>query len=294
MRISERSIYEAAQVATSSARDRMERATIEAATGMRLRSPGDDPVAAAQEVRINAEVGAHQSSTQVLREASSELEVVDGALGGMSDAVQRAYELAVASANGVLTATEREQAALEVDGLLHQMVTLSNTKVADRYLFGGTEDGSPPFDEVGSYLGKQDVRQIEIYPGIVHPVSVRVDGALRGTSGGVDTLAALKSFAAALRSNDQAAVADSIGALSAGSDQIDAVRVQAGTSHNMLTMATSAAEAAQLSAVERKSKLTEVDPFEAATKLSLAQRAMEAAISASASSFKFTLLDKLG
>jgi len=89
-------------------------------------------------------------------------------------------------------------------------------------------------------------------------------------------------------------VQDPVGRLGKGIDQLEGARVQAGTMQNMLSMAASAAETATVSATERKSKLTEVDAFEAATKLALAQRAMEAAISASATSFKLTLLDKLG
>jgi len=295
MRITEKAIYGAAQTSTALARERMERATAEAGTGLRVRSPGDDPVAASMEVRVRAEQSAHNSSIQVLDDSTAELEVADGSLGGIADALQRAYELSVQAANGVLAASEREHVALEVEGLMHQVVTLSNVKVGDRYIFGGTGDTSQPFSDVGAFLGQRDTRQVEIYPGIVQPVSVRLDLALKGNgTAGEDAFKALTDFAAGLRANDQTQLLASVGSLGRSVDQVQSSRVEAGTTHNMISMARSAAETALMAATERKSKLTEVDAFQAATNLSMAQRAMEAAISASAQSFKFTLLNKLG
>jgi flagellar hook-associated protein 3 FlgL len=58
-------------------------------------------------------------------------------------------------------------------------------------------------------------------------------------------------------------------------------------------MASTAAQAAQDATLKRRATITEVDPFEAATNLTLAERALDAALSASAKSFQLTLLDKL-
>jgi flagellar hook-associated protein 3 FlgL len=70
-------------------------------------------------------------------------------------------------------------------------------------------------------------------------------------------------------------------------------RAQMGAAANTLSVAVSNAKTNVDNEKSNISRMAEADVFESATKLALAQRGLEAALTASARSFDLTLLNKL-
>jgi flagellar hook-associated protein 3 FlgL len=172
-------------------------------------------------------------------------------------------------------------------------VAALNTKQGDRYLFGGDLDDQPPFDGTGGYHGDAGVRRIELAPGMSQQVSVRADVAIKGAGGGTDVLATLQSLQTALQNNDTAGIKTTLDALDKSVSQVAEARSSAGLSMNALDAAVSAGTLARDGETRQISNLQDADVVDSATKLALAQRALEASLSASAQSFKLTLLDYL-
>ena len=160
-------------------------------------------------------------------------------------------------------------------------------------MFAGFQDATQPFTAAGAYQGDTGVRQVEIAPGVQQGISVRADVMIAGANGGTDVLATLAAMSTALRTNNVANVRNAIDGLDAGTQQVANARVQVGAAMVVLDAASTASRAGKDDAVAALSHLTEADAFEAATRLSLSQRGLEAAIQASAKSFQLTLLDKL-
>jgi flagellar hook-associated protein 3 FlgL len=296
MRVTDRAIFEAARASTTVARERMSRATSEMSTGLRVTHPGDDPMAASQAVLLGADQSAHVARKRALDAAQAELDLADGALGGISDSLRRAQELTIQMASDTYSREDRKAAKAEVESLFQGIVSQLNIKSGDRYLFGGTADATEPFDAAGQYLGRNDRREVEIFPGVYQKASVRADSALKGTDlagGGVDVLDTLVKLATALDNNDGAGIRAAIEPLETGLGQVLLTRAEIGSYSNVVSMASTAAQAAQDASLKKRAAIMEVDPFEAATNLSLAERALDAALSASARSFQLTLLDKL-
>ena len=293
MRVTDRSIFDAANKSTSAARSRLEQAAGEMSSGVRVSHPGDDPAAAMQSVVLGAEKSGQQSRTKALDAAQSELDMVDGALGVVTDLIRRAQELSTQLGSDTFTAPERAAAGAEIDGLITSVITQLNTKVGDRYVFGGTKDDVSPFSAAGAYSGASTSRQIEIFPGIYQQSSVRADVAIKGVGGGVDVISTLQQLSSDLKANNGNGIRSAIGNLETGLNQVLLARSQTGTFSNVVSMATSAAKVAEDDAVRRRAAAVEVDPFAAASNLALAQRALDAALTASAKSFELTLLNKL-
>jgi flagellar hook-associated protein 3 FlgL len=166
-------------------------------------------------------------------------------------------------------------------------------EVSGRYLMGGTLDGQPPFDAAGAYGGDGNLRQVEMAPGVLQDASIRADVAVKGVGGGVDLFATLASLQTALATNDQAGVAAALTPLATSTDQVSVARSQVGIAMNTFDTAVSANQALGDAAKAQASHLTDADAIQANTTLALAQRALEASLTATASSFKFTLLDYL-
>jgi flagellar hook-associated protein 3 FlgL len=299
MRVTDQMLFELASRYGGQARSRVERATAQAASGLRVAHPGDDPSAAGLIVESWIAQARLEAIASTAGRASDELTAADGALNGVSNALVRARELAVQLANPTYDAPQRAQAAGEVDRLLEEVLARMNTQVGSRFLFGGNRDGAAPFDAAGGYLGDAGVRQVEIAPGVLSDASVRADVALKGvdpTSGavtGTDVPATLQALAAALRANDAGAVRATLTGLDQGLTQVGAARAAVGDAQNAMDTAVTAGRVARDDERARASRLGEADIVEAATELSLAQRALEASLTATAQGFRLTLLDYL-
>lgn len=293
MRVTDRMLYDRANRDGGAARTRLEQAISRAATGQRLVHPGDDPAGAGLVTLHQAAAVQAEGIMGAVQLASDEIAAVDTALNDVSNALARARELAVQYASGAYTAEQRAMAAGEADALLKQMLASLNARVGSRYLMGGTLDGQPPFDAAGNYLGDANVRQVEVAPGVLQDASIRADVALKGVGGGTDVLGTLAALATALRTNDQAGVRALVTPLATSTDQVSMARAQAGNAMAAFDLAAAANRTARDEAVTRAAHLTDADVIEANSQLALAQRALEASLTATATGFRLTLLNYL-
>ena len=258
-----------------------------------MQSPGDDPQAAAMLVRQRfnqAQITAIQNGTQ---SATDELNAADSALDGLNTVLARAQVLATQFGNDTYTETDRDAAASEIDGLIKQGMANLNTRFGSRYIFGGNKDSQAPFDDNGVYRGDSGVRQVEVAPGVYEDASVRADIMAVGTGGGVDILQTMKDLSTALRANDGDAIRTNIGNLTTACNQVSTARSQVGTSVNIFTSATNAC-AAQVSDAKRViGELGDADVMDASSRLSLAQYALNATLTAAAKTLNISLIDLL-
>jgi len=205
----------------------------------------------------------------------------------------RAQVLATQFGNDTYTADDRATAANEVDGLYKQALGSLNTRFGDRYIFGGYRDNQAPFADDGTYQGDTGVRQVEVAPGVYEDASIRADVTAKGVGGGVDILQTLTDLSTSLRNNDSDAIRASITSLQAGSNQVSAAQSQAGTSVNIFT-ATVNTCAAQITDEKKViGELGDADVMDASTKLSLAQYALNATLTAASQTLNFSLVNLL-
>jgi flagellar hook-associated protein 3 FlgL len=293
MRVTDSMIFQQGAADAAAAAARAQDAANQASTGLKLAHPGDDPGGAGL-VALNDGIAARATAIgSAAGQAADELGAADGALNSVTNALARAQQIATQFGSAGYSAQQRSDAALEVQGLTSSIVASLNTKVGNRYIFGGTLDNAEPFNAAGTYLGDANVRKVEVAPGVLQDASVRADVALKGVGGGTDVLATLNQLATDLSNNNQAGVASALTGLTAGTDQVAAARAQAGTDTSALDTAVTVNQAAHDQAVAASSKLTDADPIQANSDLALAQRALEASLTATASTFKLTLLNYL-
>jgi flagellar hook-associated protein 3 FlgL len=293
MRVTDKLMFQHATRDTASARARAEEALARASTGVRVQHPADDPSGAGLLTLHRATAARLEAVGGVAQRAADELSAVDGALGEITNLLARARELTIQMSNGTMGAAERADAAGEAQSLQDAVIAALNTRVGTRYVFGGTADAAPPFDPTGAYLGDTGVRRLEIAPGVLQDASVRADVAVKGAGGGVDVLAAFGALVTALQANDQAGTAAVLTQLDQGTTQLASARSQAGVAMNAFDTAVSASRAARDEATARAGGIADADPIEAASELALAQRALEASLTAAAQGFQLTLLDRL-
>ena len=294
MRVTDKMTFDRGGNRTGASRARLEEAISQASSGLKVQHPWDEPAATAPVVAHRLSIQRFESIHQLASRAGDELVAADNALGAIGDAISRARELAVQRSNDTYSAADRAGAAAEVRQLMQHSVGLLNSRVGNRYIFGGNKDNAPPFTSDGSYVGDAGARSVEVFPGVLQEISIRADQMAKGVGGGVDILGTLASLATALEGNSLEGVRNSLDSLDQSVAQISLGRSQAGAAMNTVDVAATAARASADGETGSLAGLTEVDMFEAASKMALAQRALEAAITATSKSFDLSLLKKLG
>lgn len=169
MRISTHQIYQSGVDAMLDQQSKLFKTQMQLSTNLRLLSPADDPTAAAQVIGLNESIAITEQYRSNAGAAQARLNIEDGTLSGVSNALQRARELAVRANNGTLSADERKAIALEIRQIMGEVQGLANTKDASgEYIFGGFQSQTKPFSDNGSgvftYSGDQGQRQLQIGP----------------------------------------------------------------------------------------------------------------------------------
>ena len=293
MRVTEKMVYENSLAQTERSRENMDKAQNEVASGKRVEHPGDDPAASSLTVGHTVDKARFSAVSKNAQQAADELNAADTALEGIGTAASRVLQLATQYGNDSYGATDRASGALTIDGIIQQTVGLLNTTYSGRYIFGGSQDGSAPFDATGNYLGDSVMRSVEVSPGLYQTSSLDANTIVKGGSTGVDFLKTLTDLSTALANNDGAAIRASVGNINTAIDQINVGRTQAGMGVDAFQSAVSTADTAVDNETVTIGKLMDADVIDATTRLNSAQYALNATLTAAAKTMSMSLVDKL-
>jgi flagellar hook-associated protein 3 FlgL len=293
MRVTETMIFQQTTDRANTALANVARAQSEVSSGLRVQSPGDDPQAAGMLVRHRFDQTRTTAIQSGAQRTVDELNAADSALESIRTSLARAQVLATQYGNDTYTADDRAAAAEEIDGLYKQVIGDLNTRFGDRFLFCGFKDSQAPFSDTGDYQGDSGVRQVEVAPGVYDDASVRADIMAKGAGGGVDILKALQDLSTTLRASDGDGIRASIGTLDTGLSQVSTARSKVGTAVNIFTSTVNTCTSQITNTKTVISELGDADVVEASSKLSLAQYALNATLTAASKTLEFSLIDLL-
>ena len=176
MRISTSMIYDNGVRSIQSQTSTLLHTQQQIATGRRMLSPSEDPVAAAraldvnQAKEINAQFGVSQNN------AKSTLGLVDGQLSSLGDLLTRVRELAVQAGDAALSASDLRAISNELRAQYDGLIGLANsTDGTGQYLFSGYQSSNKPFSgsvEGGvTYYGDDGQRALRLSSSRNIPVS---------------------------------------------------------------------------------------------------------------------------
>ncbi len=170
MRISTSQMHFSATNALLDQQSRLSRTQLQVATGRRILTPADDPVASASLLDLKQTRALTERFQLNADAARARLALEESTLGAVSDALVRVRELAVQGNNDTLSGTDRGALAREVRQIVDQLLGLANTRDNNGdYLFAGYQGSVRPFAANGSggfdYYGDDGTRLIAIGPG---------------------------------------------------------------------------------------------------------------------------------
>ncbi len=137
----------------------------QAATGRRILRPSDDPVGAARAISLTSRLAGVDRHRTAAGAAQGLLDQGGGALQGASTLLADARVALLQGMSGTLSQGDRDILAGQIEELRDELLDVANTRVGDRYLFGGSETGQTPWVEVDGrvvYMGNEEEVQVEI------------------------------------------------------------------------------------------------------------------------------------
>jgi len=146
MRISTGMIYDSGVRSVQNQTSTLLHTQQQVATGRRMLSPSEDPVAAARALEIGQakEINATYGVTQ--GNAKSTLSLVDSQLSGAADLITRVRELAVQAGDAALSASDLRSISSELRAHFDELIGLANsTDGTGQYLFSGFQGSNKPF-----------------------------------------------------------------------------------------------------------------------------------------------------
>ncbi len=96
-------------------------------SGLKINRAKDNPAGLAMAKRMNAQMEGIKIASQNASDGISVIEIADGALSEVSDMLQRMNELAIKSANGIMTDADRATIQEEIGQLKDEIVRVSET-----------------------------------------------------------------------------------------------------------------------------------------------------------------------
>jgi flagellar hook-associated protein 3 FlgL len=146
------------------------------ATGRRVLTPADDPVAASRALDISKSRTINAQYKTNLDTSTDNLRLVENKLMGMGDILQYMREHAIGAGDGILTQKELDFFVIDMRSQFDALLALSNTKdVSGNFLFSGYRADVMPFQGAYgnvTYEGDQGTRTIQVSSSRFMPVSL--------------------------------------------------------------------------------------------------------------------------
>jgi flagellar hook-associated protein 3 FlgL len=178
MRISSLDIFNIANQSMQKSNQDLIKTQQQLATGERVVTPSDDPVAAIQILALNGELSRIEQYNKNIDMAENSLQQQEGLLDGALDIMTRVRELAIQAGNtAVNTRSEYAAMATEIEARLHELVNITNAKnAAGEYIFAGFKTDTQPFsgdaDSGFVYHGDDGMRQVKTGNNSAVPLSI--------------------------------------------------------------------------------------------------------------------------
>jgi len=289
---------------------RQQQLQAQAASGLRVQNPGDDPTAMRRVLDLQAEsnaVAQYQKNIAQLKDQSTAAYNSMQALKTVSD---RAGEIAT-QADGTASSQDLATYAAEVTQLIQQAAQIMNSKYQGDYLFGGTLSDQAPYvvatDAAGNvtsvtYQGNTTVPQVEIAENTTLsalPVGENTGGTgpqglITDSRNGADFFNHLISLQNNLLSGNTAAInSTDFPALQNDEQNIVSQIATTGALQGRMDAATNIAQTRSASLDSLISAQADADIATVAVQLSETQTAYQVALASGAKLMSLSLLDYL-
>ncbi len=277
------------------AEQRISRDDQQISSGIRVSVASDDPAAVTPLLDDQNQIAQITQLISNLNEQQAVAQTADGALQTASSLLNQLISIGTQGATGTATADSRTNLAQQVQQIEQQLVSIANTNVQGRYVFGGDAANTQPYTYTGSSpngatssgsptntLAIYGLDGSSIVPGLT--AGQIFDAQLpNGNPDPGNVFQAAYQLGTALSANDQTGVQNALTSLQAAATHLGQSSAAYGSTENWIQQQITTATARSTTLTGSVSALRDTDVAAAATDLSEGQVALDAALSAEAS-----------
>jgi len=270
-------------------RERMAKEQEKLASQKNFSRPSDNPGNIVKALEHRQSLSELEQFVRNADDANWWLSQTDVVLGEANNILMRAKEKALSQATSTATKESRLAAAAEIEALSSQLFRLANSQLGDRYLFGGQETETQPFQNIEGrieYRGDCSKIEREIER---DTITINIPGNIAFTSI-FETMETLKS---ALFENDEAAIRETIDDFDASMEAILNARGEVGAKVKRLEMTNERLKRTITEVTKYLSEIEDVDLADTATLFASSQNAYQTTLAAAARLIQPKLLDYL-
>ncbi|MEE8381214.1 MAG: flagellar hook-associated protein FlgL, partial [Thermodesulfobacteriota bacterium] len=166
MRISTMMIFDSMLSNLTKAIERTQNIQEVISTGKKINLLSDDPAGIVQVVNYQSDLTKLSQYKENITHGNSWLDMSDSILQDIQNLVGEAKNIAIAQSTSTMNSETRAQAAVVAQNLYEQLIGYGNTRLAGRYIFGGSITDRAPFNANGTYNGNGEDILVEIIEGI--------------------------------------------------------------------------------------------------------------------------------
>jgi flagellar hook-associated protein 3 FlgL len=275
------------------AENRITQASQQLSSGYRINQPSDDPGAIGAILAFQSQIDHVTQIQNNLSQATTIANVGDSSLTSASNILNQLTSIATQGASSTTTAASRASLSQQVQGIEEQLVSLANTTFGGRYIFGGDDATTQPYTFNWSVQGgvirnntSSNTVGITNTDGDSLPIPGQTAQQIfdaqnpDGSPATGNIFQNVYALGQALQNNDQAGVQAATTAIQASVVQLGQATTISGNTLNWLQQSGNAATSKLTNLASELSGLRDANAAQAATDLTTAQTAEQAAIAA--------------
>lgn len=266
-------------------------------SGLRVSVASDDPDEISSILQLRAQIAGVQQTQQNLSNVTPQVEGGEDAIQQAIQVLDTATSLATEASGSTSNAGQRLDLVPQVQGILQQIVSLSQTSVNGQYIFSGSLGGQPQYAMAANGNSVQQLAQPGPPGQIADPNGVMMSigltaqqifddqvGGLPGTGNPApdNVFAAVTGLLTALQSNNSSGVQTALSNIQAASGHLNDASSTYGAAQNNLTAAGNTASQTLIQLQQELSNEQDADAAQASLDLTQATTDEQAAMSAQA------------
>ena len=216
---------------------------------------------------------------------------MDGAIGNVTDVLNRVRELAVEASSDTINENDRKNIAYEIRSLTEQVGNIANTTYGSGYLFSGTDLNKQPYENGVLQLTNTIGKEWTIGQGISINGKVHATSVFGYSPDGKNLFETLDSLAQTLESGENPGTL--LNSIDKQLDNLITQRTVVGTNQNLLELAANKLDQTQFLQEKMLSDTEDIDVAEAYTQLTQQETALQAAMTAGSKILQLSLADFL-
>jgi flagellar hook-associated protein 3 FlgL len=277
--------------------NRMSTASQQLSSGLRVSVASDDPDEISSILQLRAQIGSVQQTQENVTNVASQVDSGENAIQQAIQTLDTATTLATGAAGSTATAGQRLDAATQVQGILQQLVSLSQTTMNGQYVFSGNQSGQPQYTLAANGNSVQQAFQAGPPPQIADPNGVMITtgltaqqifddqangGSASGNPATDNVFAAVSGLLTSLQNNDSAGIQTALTNIQAAATHLNDESSVYGEAQNNLTAAGNTASQTLVQLQQQLSNEQDADEAQASLDLTQATTDEQAAMSAQA------------